>query len=66
MRIFAWVCGTLGGLSAIFGGLIVFGVLPASITDHLKPDWTFWFYAAIVLLLGAICISADRSATIGD
>jgi peptidoglycan/LPS O-acetylase OafA/YrhL len=55
MRIFAWVCGVLGGLAGI-----AFDVLPGSITDNLKPDWTFWFYAAIVLLLGAICLSLDR------
>ncbi len=60
MRIFAWVLGILGGLAAIFGALIAFDVLPNSITSSLKPDWTFWFYAAIVLILGAICISVDR------
>jgi hypothetical protein len=60
MRIAAWILGILGGLAGIFGALIAFDVLPNSITGSLKPDWTFWFYAAIVLLLGAICISVDR------
>ncbi len=60
MRILAWIIGILGGLAGIFGALIAFDVLPGSITDSLTVDWTFWFYAAIVLLLGAICISVDR------
>jgi len=62
--IFAWIVGTLGALAAIWGALIVFEVLPDSVTSNLKPDWTFWFYAAIVLLLGAICISVSKGGEI--
>jgi hypothetical protein len=59
---FAWLVGTLGALAAVWGALIAFEVLPDSITSSLKPDWTFSFYAAIVLLLGAICISVSRGS----
>jgi hypothetical protein len=60
MGLAAWICGILGGLAAVWGGLTAFDVLPASVTDHLTVDWTFWFYAAIVLVLGAIALKGAR------
>ena len=64
MGIAALVCGILGGLAAVFGALIAFEVLPDSITDSLIVDWTFWFYAAAVLLLGAIAFSLNKTENI--
>jgi len=61
---FAWIVGTLGALAAVMGALVAFEVLPDSFTSNLKPDWTFWFYAAIVLLLGAICISVSQGGEV--
>jgi hypothetical protein len=54
----AWVCGILGGLAAVLGGLVAFDVLPQSFADSLAVDWTLWFYCAIVLLLGAIALKS--------
>ncbi len=60
MGICAWISGVLGGLAAVFGALVAFDVLPTGVTSSLKVDWTFWFYAAIVLLLGAIALAQYR------
>ncbi len=58
MGISAWVCGTLGGLSAVMGICTAAGVVPL-----LGAEFTsmFWLVVSVILLLASIAFAVGRA-----
>ena len=48
----ALVFGILGGIAAVFGGILLGGVAIPELSSNLT--WTFWFAASVILLLASI------------
>ncbi len=52
MQTAALTFGILGGIAAVFGGLLIAGVAIPELAPQLT--WTFWFAASIILFLASI------------
>ncbi len=52
MQTAAFAFGILGGIAAVFGGLLIGGVAIPELAPQLT--WTFWFAASVILLLSSI------------
>jgi len=48
----ALVFGILGGIAAVFGGILLGGVAIPELSSDLT--WTFWFAASAILFLASI------------
>lgn len=57
MGMLAWIFGTLGGLCAVMGIIIVVGVIP----EVAALTWMFWFALSAILLLMSIAFAVGRS-----
>ncbi len=60
MGLIAAILGALGAIAAALGVVDILEVTSGSIVSD-KLNWTFWMYAAIILILGAIAFLLGRS-----
>ncbi len=56
MGMLAWTFGTLGGLCAVMGIIIVVEVIP----EVAALTWMFWFALSAILLLISIAFAVGR------
>jgi hypothetical protein len=57
MGMTAAIIGGVGGLSAVFGIVSIFEVMPPF---NEALDWIFWFFLSVILFLASIAISMGR------
>lgn len=64
MGIFALITGIIGGLSAVYGILDAFDVLPDAIV-LTQVDYLFWMVLSAILMLATIALLQVRGP-VGD